>query len=116
MTACLCGLTLSLLSALSADLGTTADFTARGYRELNPLARPFVAGRGGRGEVVLGLASAGAYLAIDAGRGPRLPRHLALAVQGVAFAIHATLAVRNVRTGYARETPPIMTPILVLSW
>lgn len=116
MTICLCGLTLSLLSAMASDLGTTADFTARGHREMNPLARPFVEGRGARGEVVLGALSAGAYLALDAGRGPRVPRPLALAVQGVALVVHATLAVRNVRTGYARETPPIMFPVLVLTW
>ena len=111
MTLCLCGLLAAALSAGSADLATTAQFTARGGRELNPLARPFVQGRGSRGEAVLGAFNGGAYLALDRAREPW--RSLGL---GAAFAVHTTLAIRNVRTGGAREVPMITFPVLVVRW
>lgn len=111
MTLCLCGLLAAALSAGSADLATTASFTARGVGEANPLARPFVRGRGARGEAALGLLTGGGYVMVD--RAPEPWRSLTL---GAAFALHTTLAVRNVRIGAARATPPIMLPILVVSW
>ena len=112
MTACLCGLTLSLLSALGSDLGTTASFTARGEREVNPLARPFVQGASGHGEFALGLLTAGAYLAVDR-TAPEPWRSLTMAG---AIAIHTTLAIRNARFGASTETPAILLPVLLITW
>ncbi len=114
MTVCLCGLTLSLLSALSADLSTTAEFTARGYHEVNPLARPFVRGRGQRGELGTGLVTAGAYVIL--GTDPRISKTSATVIQTMALAIHSTLAMYHVRKGVSREVTPIMFPILVVRW
>jgi hypothetical protein len=111
MTACLCALTLSLLSAAAADLGTTQQFTARDIHEMNPLARPFVEGRGSRGEVVLGAITAGVYLTLA--RGPDIWH---TAAQTVALAVHAVMAFRNVRIGSAHEVPIIVLPVLVVTW
>ena len=112
MTACLCALLVATLSAASADLATTAQFTAVGSRELNPVARPFVRGRGARGEAWLGGMTAGAYLAVDR-LTPEPWRTLTL---GAAFLVHATLATRNVREGSAREVPMILFPVLAVQW
>jgi hypothetical protein len=112
MTSCLCGLLLATLSAASADLATTADFTAQGYREANPLARPFVSGRGARGEAWLGGITAGTYLAVDRA----IWEPWRSFVLGVAFAVHATLAVRNAQEGKATDVPMITFPVLVLRW
>jgi hypothetical protein len=112
MTACLCALTLSLLSALGSDLGSTVQFTAAGEPEANPLARPFVEGRGAKGEAWLGGITAGAYLAVDR----TVPEPWRSLVLGAAFAAHTTLAIRNVRGGAAHEVPPIVFPVLVLRW
>ncbi len=109
MTLCLCGLLTAALSAGAADLATTAQFTARGHREANPLARPFVAGRGARGEAWLGGLTSGAYLVAD--QAPEPWRSLVL---GGAFAAHTALAVKNVRHGGAHEVPPIVFPVLVV--
>lgn len=111
MTVCLCGLLAAALSAGSADLATTASFTARGYREVNPLARPFVRGRGARGEMVLGALNGGAYLVLY--HAPEPWRSLGL---GTAFAVHTAMAVRNVRNGSATEVPMIVFPVLVVRW
>ncbi len=112
MTLCLCGLTLSLLSALGSDLGSTAQFTAVGAREVNPIARPFVRGRGARGEAWLGGLTAGAYLAVDR----TMPEPWRSLTMAGAIAIHMTLAIRNARFGGATDTPAILLPILVITW
>ena len=112
MQICLCGLLVDTLSAASADLATTAQFTAVGSPEANPLARPFVRGRGARGEAWLGGMTAGAYLAMD-----RLaPEPWRTLILGAAFLVHATLAIQNVHGGGAREVPMIRVPILVVHW
>ncbi len=111
MTLCLCGLLAAALSASAADLATTAQFTAQGAPEANPLARPFVQGRGARGEAWLGAITGGAYLAVA--QAPEPWRSLTL---GAAFAAHTTLAVRNVRFGHAHEVPPIIFPVLLIRW
>jgi hypothetical protein len=111
MTACLCGLLVATLSAASADLETTRQFTAQGQRELNPLARPFVEGRGARGEAWLGSITVASYVAIGQSSEP----WRTITLIG-AWAIHTTMAVRNVRLGTANEVPWIMFPMLAIRW
>ncbi len=111
MTLCLCGLLAAALSAGSADLATTAQFTARDYPEVNPLARPFVQGRGSRGEMVLGALNGGAYVALDRAREPWRSAGL-----GAAVVMHTALAIRNVRGGMAIDVPRIVFPVLVVRW
>lgn len=112
MSVCLCGLLVAALSAGSADLDTTAQFTAKGGPEMNPLARPFVEGRGAKGEVTLGVLNAGAFLLVDQ-RAPEPWRSLTL---GGAFAVHTWLATRNVRVSSAETVPPIVFPVLIVRW
>lgn len=111
MTFCLCGLLVATLSASAADLETTRQFTAEGVRELNPIARPFVRGRGSRGEAVLGTLSGSAYMML--GQSPEPGRSIGLSL---AFAIHTAMAVRNVRLGTSREIPDIVFPVLIVRW
>lgn len=111
MTICLCGLLVATLSASAADLETTRQFTADGERELNPLARPFVQGRGSRGEAVLGTLTGGIYMMLDQTSEPGRSVGLSLA-----FAIHTAMAVRNVRLGTAHEVPGIVFPLLMVQW
>ena len=57
------GIILTLaLSLMISDLNQTAHFTAKGYQELNPLARPFVQSKSSVGEVGLGMIGASALL------------------------------------------------------
>lgn len=111
MTLCLCGLLVATLSASAADLETTRQFTADGVRELNPIARPFVRGRGPRGEAVLGALSGSIYMMLDQTSEPGRSVGLSLA-----FAIHTMMAVRNVRLGPSHEVPDIVFPILMVQW
>jgi hypothetical protein len=111
MTICLCGLLVATLSASAADIETTRQFTAQGVGELNPLARPFVQGSGPRGEMALGALGAAIYMMLDRTAEPG--RSVGL---GLAFAVHATMAARNVRLGAAREVPDIVFPVLMLQW
>ncbi|MFZ5863534.1 MAG: hypothetical protein ACOYXR_11920 [Nitrospirota bacterium] len=111
MTACLCGLLVATLSAASADLETTRQFTANGQKELNPLARPFVEGRGARGEAWLGSITVATYVTL--GQAPEPWRTLALFG---GWAVHTTMAIRNVRIGTAHEVPRIVFPVLAVRW
>lgn len=111
MTVCICALTLSVISATSADLGTTQQFTARGIPEANPLMRPFVEGPGGRGEVMVGAVTTAAYFMLA-----RNPGIESTVIQSVALAVHAFAALHNTRSGSAQEVPLIILPVLVLSW
>ncbi|MBI3608297.1 MAG: hypothetical protein HY207_10040 [Nitrospirae bacterium] len=111
MTITICCWLLSLATAGVADLTTTAEFTRRGVPELNPIARPFVEGRGNRGEIVLGAMSGGLYLAIDRSLEPY--RTIGLLTATLA---HTAMAIRNVRIGSAQEMPPLIAPILIVRW
>jgi hypothetical protein len=46
------------LSLMASDLGQTAHFTARGYKEANPLVKDLVEPRSGAGEVCLAIGGA----------------------------------------------------------
>ena len=111
MTVCLCALVLASVSAMSADLTTTADFTRRGMREANPLARPFVQASSAHGELALGVLNGALYLAAD-----HAPEPWRSGVLGVSFAVHAWLAaVWNPRhTG--SPTPTILFPVIGVTW
>ena len=111
MGACFCGLFLATLSAASVDLQTTQQFTARGYQEANPIARPFVEGRGSRGELILGSLTAAGYFAID-----KTPEPWRTLVLLGGFATHTTLAVQNAKRGAASYVPPVMFPVLAIWW
>jgi hypothetical protein len=111
MTVCLCGLLVATLSASAADMETTRQFTAEGLRELNPITRPFVEGHGPRGEAFMTTLTGSIYVMLD--RTPEPGRSIGL---GLAFALHSTMAVRNVRLGSAREVPDIVFPVLLLQW
>lgn len=108
---CLCGLLMATISAASADLSTTAQFTALGGKEANPLAEPFVAGGGSKGEILLGLVNVGVYGMVDQFDEPYRTSGLL-----TGWAIHTVLAIRNVKYGHAYDVPVILFPILVLRW
>lgn len=108
---CVCGLVVAVISAMSADLTTTAEFTADGYRELNPLARPLVEGAGARGEAILGVASAAAWVTIA-----RAPWRWRTAAMVAGYVAHVYWVRENVRSGRARTITPIMGPVVVVRW
>jgi hypothetical protein len=108
MTLCLCGLLVATLSAGAADMETTRQFTAEGSGELNPITRPFVEGRGPRGEALMTTLTSSMYLMLD--QTPEPGRSIGL---GLAFALHSAMAVRNVRMGVAQEVPDIVFPVLM---
>lgn len=111
MTVCLCGLLVATLSAMSADLDTTRQFTASGAGvELNPVARPFVEGRGARGEAVLGMVSAMAWLRVD-----RWPEPWRSSLMLAGWSIHAALALNHERV-LGADVPVVMLPVLAVRW
>ncbi len=111
MSVHVCCLILALLSAASADVETTRQFTAQGFHEANPLARPFVEGPGARGELVVAVATTGTYILLA-----QESRAWRISVQVTAWTIHSMLAVRNVREKYAREVPLIVLPLFIVTW
>lgn len=112
MTVHLTGILVATLSAASADLDTTRQFTADGYRELNPFARPFVAGRGSDGEALLEVFSVSAYVLMS--RAAPEP-FLTSGLLG-AWVIHAWMVQRNVTQTSAKEVTRIVTPFVVIMW
>lgn len=110
MFECVCGLALFAVSAIGADLHTTYQFTNRGVRELNPIARPFVEGPGDGGELLLAVVVSAVTLRVEALESGTGTGGVALGVIG---ALHALSAARNHRSWASPDFPAIVFPTLV---
>lgn len=102
-----CCVVFTALSLMSADLTSTARFTAADRPEANPLARPLVEGRGSRGEAVAGLLTGVLYLASES-----WPARWRWSFQVLAVAGHTAALRHNLNRGWG-PSPPIMAPVFL---
>ena len=96
-----------LISAMLSDLNQTADFTARGVREANPIAKPFVQDKSPYGEVALGTLGA-----MVAGKLPDKPKYKAL--KALWAAGHTLAGIHNAKEGHGK--PNIIFPVVTYKW
>jgi len=95
-----------LISAMLSDLNQTADFTAKGYKEGNPIAKPLVQSRNSTGEV--GLGALGTVLALT-----DLKKYNKY--KPLWAALHTAAVVHNRRKTGA-DIPAIMFPVISVEW
>ena len=102
----------TLLTALTlniSDLSQTANFTARGGQELNPLVAGLVEGSVRRGEMALGTLSVISLVILE-----HYHPAVALIQQIAMIAGHGWAVFHN--EGYGWAVPMVVLPVVMVRW
>lgn len=109
MTIKFCCMLLMALTLNISDLSQTASFTAQGSPELNPIVRDLVEGNIKRGEIALGIVSAGLLLYAEAHPGVYATLLRVGMITG-----HGVATLHNSQQGY--KIPLVIFPVLIIKF
>lgn len=108
------GLQGFLLSLMLSDLNQTADFTNRGFREANPIVKPFVQSRDSVGETTLGGLGLVSLMALEKQKKLNPKSTLPYILESIWAGGHGLAALHNERKGYKGMN--VIFPTFTIRW